>query len=101
MCLFCESLHHRKISFWCSGSHSGVGLVRGGVGGEGVVRVLLSQRIPGLHAPLQPWAVGEGDEALLPSGAYMLEIKDKQHPRQDTLVPVRTTSKARNSGAGC
>lgn len=30
----------------------------------------------------------------------MLEIKDKQHPRQDALVPVRTSSEGRNVGQG-
>ena len=56
LCLLCESLCHRKVGFWCAGSHVGWGWW----GGWGAVRVLLSQRIPGLHAPLQPWALGEG-----------------------------------------
>ena len=97
LCLLCESLRHRKISFWCAGSHSGVGLVRGG---WGAVRVLLSQRILACTLHSGPGQWGRGDEALLPSGAYMLEIKYKQQPRQDALVPVRTTSEGRNVGQG-
>ena len=93
LCVSCESLCRRKISFWCPGSHSVGG---GGGGHESSAESADSWPAGSTRA----WAVGEGDEALLPSGAYRLVIKDK-HQGQDTSVLVRTTRKGRDVGAGC